>query len=139
MTKKEIKAFEDCKARIQELEESIASWKQTQPIEPDIPPPEGNGYTFGYDAKALTISSYMYCQEMASSNCSHYSGTYDVQQIRDGKTTNLYGSQKPISLYSKKSDALKNARYEFECKCLNGMKYFDKQIKLAEEKEHKEK
>lgn len=139
MTKKEIKAFEDCQSRIQELEESIVAWKQTQPIEPDIPPPTGDGHTFGYHARALSILSYMSCHEMSSSKWSHYTGTYDVQNILEGKTSNLTGAQKPVSLYSKKSAALKNARYQFECECLKGMKYFDKQIKLAEEKEYKDK
>lgn len=113
LTKREHEAF----ARL-EYELAIArALRFTEPVEPDVMPPEGRYGDKGL-SKGWTFNAYSQTVDVGcSSSVSHAIGRTD-------KTT----SQRAIRLYSSKLLALKALRHEVELKCASQLAAIDRQI-----------
>ena len=135
MTKKEQIHLDLLEEKLRQAEKELRAWKLTEQIEPDIDVPE-RGHTFGYDCWSY-LESHGLCirsEFAASSPTTHYT-TESAKAIQGGKTSYTSGSQGSRRLYSLRSDALKNARYELERRMIFRLVQCDGIIQDALEKE----
>lgn len=136
MTKKEQAAFD---ALVDELRLARA-WRTTEKIEPDVAPPDGNGpeYTYGWLPYGY-VSVHYRVDIAASAKSSHYTGPSEVAEVKKREATGQWiyvsGNQQPRHLHSKRSAALKFARYQIEQAIMRELAKLDREIESAEKEE----
>lgn len=102
---------------LDELRQALAvalAWRRTEPVERDVPPPEGHGLSKGWDSRAW--SGQWRVEKACSSRVSHGSGW---------ERTSSQGSR---HLYSTRERALRAARYELEQEFARTLADIDEQI-----------